>query len=228
MCVATKRQNMMQQFLSKTNLFRGIAPSEVPVALKCLGAYERRFKKGTVIYKAGDVVHEIGLVLEGSVNIVANFFWGNSAIFGHIARGKIFGESNAALPNKELSCDIVAAENCNILFLNLNRVLAEVHCGCKFHSRIIQNIVRISAAKNLNLSSRMMHIAPKAIRDKLLAYLSEQALECGSNDFVIPFSRQQLADYLGVDRSALSNELSKMQRDGLLLFEKNHFVLKEI
>ena len=163
----------------------------------------------------------------GSVNILVNFYWGGSHIFGHVAAGQLFAETYAAIPGKELLVDVVAAEKCEVLFLNLDKLLTTCQSGCSFHNRIIHNLIRISAGKNLALSERMMHTAPKSIRERLLSYLSEQAVEHGSAHFSIPFSRQQLADYLGVDRSALSNELSKMQRDGLLSFRKSEFTLKE-
>lgn len=212
-------------FLSNTNIFRGIKEEEIKGMLSCLGAHEEQYKKNDIIYCAGDVVTEIGLVEQGSANIVVNCFWGNSNIFGHIEKGKIFAETYAAIPGKELLCDVVAAEDCEILFLNMNKLLTTCQNGCSFHNRIIHNLIRISANKNLILSSRMMHIASKSIRDRLLSYLSEQALEHGSAQFAIPFSRQQLADYLGVDRSALSNELSKMQKEGLMSYYKNEFAL---
>ncbi|MDO4754407.1 MAG: Crp/Fnr family transcriptional regulator, partial [Bacillota bacterium] len=183
--------------------------------------------KGSLIFRTGEVIYRIGLVLEGSVNIVVHFFWGNSNIFGHIEKGKIFGEAYAAIPGKELPCDVVAAEDSKILFLDFKKIMTTCPNCCAFHTRIIHNIVRISASKNINLSSRMMLIAPKSIRDKLLSYLSEQAMEHANANFSIPFSRQQLEDYLGVDRSALSNELSKMQKDGLITYQKNHFILHQ-
>ena len=214
-------------FLSNTNLFRGIREDELQALLPCLNAHEKRFDKDEVIYRAGDTVSEIGLVESGSVNILVNFYWGGSHIFGHVAAGQLFAETYAAIPGKELLVDVVAAEKCEVLFLNLDKLLTTCQSGCAFHNRIIHNLIRISAGKNLALSERMMHTAPKSIRERLLSYLSEQAVEHGSAHFTIPFSRQQLADYLGVDRSALSNELSKMQRDGLLSFRKSEFTLKE-
>ena len=214
-------------FLSNTNLFRGIREEELQALLPCLNAHETRFDKDEVIYRAGDTVSEIGLVESGSVNILVNFYWGGSHIFGHVAAGQLFAETYAAIPGKELLVDVVAAEKCEVLFLNLDKLLTTCQSGCSFHNRIIHNLIRISAGKNLALSERMMHTAPKSIRERLLSYLSEQAVEHGSAHFSIPFSRQQLADYLGVDRSALSNELSKMQRDGLLSFRKSEFTLKE-
>ena len=214
-------------FLSNTSLFHGIREQEIGAMLGCLGSRERRYKKDEIIFRAGEAVTEIGLVESGSANVVVNFWWGNSNIFGHVRKGDIFAENYAAIPGKELLCDVVAAEDAEVLFLSLGKVLATCKNSCPFHHRLTHNLLRISAQKNLNLSTRMMHIAPKAIRERLLSYLSEQAMENGAAHFTIPFSRQQLADYLGVDRSALSNELSKMQRDGLIEYRKNEFTLNE-
>lgn len=216
---------MNTAFLAKTALFQGITEQEVGALLPCLRAREKKYKKDAVIFRAGTATSEIGIVEEGSVNIVVNFYWGNSNIFGRIGRGEIFAENYAAIPEKELLCDVVAAESTNVILLDFQCLLSTCEKNCVFHNRLIQNIVRISAMKSLNLSSRMMHIAPKSIRGRLLSYLSEQAEVHGSPLFMIPFSRQQLADYLGVDRSALSNELSKMQKDGLIAFRKNEFTL---
>ena len=121
----------------------------------------------------------------------------------------------------------MTCEETEVLFLNMRNMLTTCRRGCSFHTRIIQNMLRISAQKNLNLSSRMMHTASKSLRERLLSYLSEQALEHGSSHFTIPFDRQQLADYLAVDRSAMSNELSKMQKDGLITYHKSEFKLND-
>lgn len=213
-------------FLSHTPLFHGINENEIDELLSCLGAKEKSYQKNETIFRAGSTVHEIGLVESGSVNIVVNFYHGNSNIFGHVEKGMIFAENYAAIPGKELICNVVSAENSEILFLDLSKLLTTCQNGCIFHQRLIHNLLRISAQKSLNLSTRMMHIAPKSMRDRLLSYLSEQSLINGNSHFTIPFDRQQLADYLGVDRSALSNELSKMQKDGLISFKKNEFILK--
>ena len=214
-------------FLTNTPLFHGISENEISELLSCLGAKERKFKKDEIIFRAGSSTSEIGLVESGSVNIVVNFYWGNSNIFGHIEKGQIFAENYAAIPGKELLCDVVACEETEVLFLTMQNILTTCPRGCAFHNRIIQNMLRISAQKNLNLSSRMMHTAPKLIRERLLSYLSEQAQEHGSSHFTIPFDRQQLADYLAVDRSAMSNELAKMQKDGLITYHKSEFQLND-
>lgn len=213
--------------LSNTILFHGIQDSEIERMMPCLNPREKTFEKGEVIFRSGSTVHEIGLVESGSVNIVVNFYWGNSHIFGHVGKGAIFAENYAAIPGKELICDVVAAEDSEILFLDLGKLMTTCESACSFHQRLIYNLLRISAQKSLDLSSRMMHIAPKSLRGRLLSYFSEQAMLNGNVRFRIPFDRQQLADYLGVDRSAMSNELSKIQRDGLISFKKNEFTLNE-
>ncbi len=214
--------------LANTSLFYGIKEDEIKTLLPCLNAREKRYKKNEIILHTGDSVSDIGLVLSGSVNIVVNFYHGNSNIIGHTGKREIFAENYAAIPSRELICDVVAAEDTEVLFLNMEKLLTTCKRGCAFHQQLIYNLLRISAQKNLDLSSRMMHVAPKSIREKALSYLFEQAIKNNSPHFTIPFSRQQLADYLGVDRSALSNELSKMQKDGLVTFHKSEFTLNEM
>lgn len=199
-------------FLTNTPLFHGISENEISELLSCLGAKERKFKKDEIVFRAGSSISEIGLVESGSVNIVVNFYWGNSHIFGHIGKGQVFAENYAAIPGKELLCDVVTCEETEVLFLNMRNMLTTCRRGCSFHTRIIQNMLRISAQKNLNLSSRMMHTASKSLRERLLSYLSEQALEHGSSHFTIPFDRQQLADYLAVDRSACPMSCPRCRR----------------
>lgn len=165
--------------------------------LPCLRAREKTFRKNELVLRTGDAATDIGLAEAGSVNIVANFYWGGSNIFGHAEKGGIFAENYAAIQGKELLCDVVAAADTKILFLDMQHLLSTCQQSCPFHRRLIHNLARISAMKSLDLSARMMHIAAKSIRGRLLSYLSEQAMAQGGARFTIPFSRQQLADYLG-------------------------------
>ena len=216
---------MDYHFLSKTILFRGTSPEEVRTMLDCLSAENKQFQRGSVIYHAGDVIHSIGLVLSGSVSIENDDVWGNKSILDKVGPGHVFAETYACVPGEPLMISVVAAEPVEILFLDMSRVLHICSNACDFHSKLIRNLLAISSQKNLNLSRRIFHTSSKSIRGRLLNYLSFQATQHGSRDFEIPFNRQQLADYLSVDRSAMSNELSKMQRDGLLRLERNHFSL---
>lgn len=215
-------------FLSHTILFRNTSPEEIRAMLNCLSAERRKYQRGKVIYHTGDIINSIGLVLSGSVSIENNDVWGNKSILDKAGPGQVFAESYACVPGEPLMVSVVAVEATEILFLDISRVLHTCSNVCGFHSKLIWNLLSISSQKNLNLSRKIFHTSSKSIRGRLLSYLSFQATLHGSHNFEIPFNRQQLADYLSVDRSAMSNELSKMQRDGLLRVERNHFTLIRI
>ncbi len=212
--------------LAQTPLFRGSTPEEVASMLACLGAVQRAYQKGAVIYCAGDTVQSMGLILSGSVHIESGDVWGNRSILDQAGPGQVFAETYACLPDEPLMVSVTAAADTQVLFLQTSRVLQTCTSACAHHARLIRNLLAISAQKNLILSRRIFHTSPKTIRGRLLSYLSFQSLRQGSRSFTIPFNRQQLADYLSVDRSALSNELGNMQREGLIAFHKNSFELK--
>lgn len=212
--------------LSKTALFYGVTPQEVEEMLSCLGAEERHFAKGEMVYRAGELVRALGMVLSGSVLIENDDLWGNKSVLDRVGPGQIFAETYACAPGERLMVHVVTAEATDVLFLNVNRVLQICTHACGHHNKLVRNLLMISAQKNLNLSRRIFHTSSKSIRGRLLSYLSYQAVCSGSRSFAIPFNRQQLADYLSVDRSALSNELSKMQKEGLLTVTRNQFCLK--
>lgn len=212
-------------FLATTKIFSGTEPNEVMAMRGCLGAYARHFDKGTYIYRTGDSVSSLGLVLRGGVNVETVDAWGNTNLLSHVGAGQVFAETYAAVSDVPLLCDVLAVEATDILFLNVARVLTTCSSNCTHHQRVVVNLMQIFARKNLELSKRAQVVAAKTIRGKVLAYLSITATDKGSDEFDIPFNRQQLADYLGVDRSALSAELSRMQREGLIETHRSHFVL---
>lgn len=181
----------------------------------------RRFEKGGVIFRTGDIIHEIGIVQAGSVNIENTDLWGNRSILSNVGRGQVFGETYA-MCGEPMMVDAVAAENSEILFLRLDILMDE---NQPWYGRIMSNMLRVSVQKNLELSSRIFFTTPKTIRGRLLAYLSAMSVKCGSTTFQVPFDRQQMADYLNLDRSALSKELGKMRDEGLIEFYKNTFRL---
>lgn len=218
---------MDYQFLSETILFEGASAGETEKMLNCLGAGEKNYDKGEVIYHAGDIVHSMGLVLSGCVNVESDDLWGNKSILNHIEKGQIFAETYACIPDEPMMVNVVAQEASVVLFINAGRLLSTCPNACTYHSRLVRNLLSATARKNLNLSRRILHTSSKSIRGRLISYLSFQAARQGSHHVTIPFNRQQLADYLGVDRSAMSKELGRMQKDGLLTVNKNAFCLLE-
>lgn len=212
-------------FLTQTPLFRNISAKDIPAMLECLRAREQSFLKGQIIYQAGDCVNAMGMVLEGSVHIQRDDFWGNASILSTLQPGQMFAETYACVPNQPLMVSVVADQPTSILFLETPRMLRICSNSCGFHQQLVENLLMISAEKNLSLSRKIACTTAKTIRGRLLTYLSQQAAQHQSPSFSIPFNRQQLADYLNVERSALSNELGKMQRDGLLQVDGKCFVL---
>lgn len=212
--------------LGQSELFMGIEQKELEALLDCLKPMRRKYRKGEYVCRAGESIRHMGFILEGSVNIERNDIWGNQSLLGRVEAGEVFGETYACVPGEVLMVDVVAVEACDILFLDMGKLLKTCSSACGFHNRLIQNLVGVMAAKNLNLSRKINDTASKSIRGRLLSYLSHQVVKQGAYKFEIPFNRQQLADYLGVDRSAMSNELGKMQREGLIEYRKNWFWVK--
>lgn len=215
-------------FLAKIPLFRGILPHEIEALKDCLHLFEKNYRKNDIIYRAGDTIRTLGIVLSGSVSIEHDDIWGNKSILDNVGVGQVFAEAYACVPDAALMVSVIAASDCTVLFLDVAYLLQFCSKACNYHSKLIRNMLMISSQKNLNLSRRIFHTSSKSIRGRLLSYLSFQATKQGSYSFLIPFNRQQLADYLSVDRSALSNEISKMQKDGILKVSKNQFTILDV
>ena len=216
---------MEMRLLQKTMLFQGMTDTEIAEVLHTLQANEKRYKKGETILSAGGITERLGLIMEGSVTIESNDMWGNRTIISHAGQGQIFAETYALLEKEPLLVDVVANENCRVLFLRNGRYRGLQSNPAPWVMKYVANLLAISAHKNLILSGRSFHTAPKTIRGRVMSYLNTLSLQKHSCEFDIPFDRQQLADYLNLERSALSKELGKMQRDGLISCRKNHFVL---
>ena len=189
--------------LSNTQLFRGLEEEEITSLLRCLHAAERSYKKGEMILPEGSMTEQIGIVLSGMAVISCSDIWGNTSILGNVA----------------------AVEHTAVLFLTVGSILTSCTNACPFHARMARNLLTVCAHKSLQLSRRIQHTSSKSIRGRLMSYFSECAKSAGSNSFLLPYNRQQLADYLNVDRSAMCNELSKMKKDGVLDYERNRILL---
>lgn len=211
--------------LSKTKLFAGMNESDILTMVNCLSAVTKSYGKGEYIYECGDYISKIGLVMKGSVLITSNDIWGNQKIVEHVSEGQMFGESYASKGDEPMLVNVEAAERTEVLFLDIKRVMTVCSSACLFHTQLIQNMLSVLAGKNLQMMRKIDCLAERSIRERILSYLSYQAMLLEKRKFRIPFNRQQMADYLSVDRSALSNELSKMQKEGILAFEKNEFTL---
>ena len=211
--------------LKENIIFNGMSPDEIDQALSELYAIEKAYEKNSLILRAGDITDSLGLVLYGSVTIESNDMWGNRTILSNVGEGGFFAETYALLENEPLLVDVRANENCRILFFKVGS-LKKLKSNMNLWSfKLISNLLMISANKNLHLSGRSFHTSPKTIRGRVMVYLSSVSLKKGNNEFDIPFDRQQLADYLNLERSALSKELGKMKKDGLIEVRKNHFKL---
>lgn len=211
--------------LQKILIFRGLNPKEIADALTVLSALERTYQKNDSIFHAGTLTRNLGLVLDGSVIIESNDIWGNRTILSHVGKGEFFAETYALLENEPMLVDVTANEKCLILFIRLDLLLQRLSFPDpeSWTLKIVKNLLTISAQKNLILSGRSLHISPKTIRGRVLTYLNSVSIQKGTKEFDIPFDRRQLADYLNLERTALSKELGKMQKEGILSVKKNHF-----
>ena len=212
--------------IRSSQLFSGISENELSAVLSCLDTRKESFPKDTFLMRVGDTAESIGLVLSGSVLIIQEDIWGNRNILSKSGPGQTFAAAYACAPGSVLNVSVVAETPVDVMFLNVKRVLNVCSSACAHHNRIVQNLLGELAVKNLRLGEKLTHMGQRTTRAKLMSYLSAEAQRLGKYEFDIPFSRQQLADYLAVERSGLSLELGKMKKDGLLDFHKGHFVLK--
>ena len=211
--------------LKHTGLFSGVKENEISAMLNCLQAKLCIFKKGEYVFREGEHIDNITVLVEGKLLIQRDDYWGNRSIVNVIRIGEMFGEAYVAPESGSLLNDVVAEEDSAVIFFDVRRLLTVCSTACCFHSMVIQNLFFAISEKNRKLVQKIGHMSKRSTRAKLLSYLSEEAKRHNNSHFTIPFTRQQLADFLCVDRSAMSNELCKMRDEGLLQFDKNIFTL---
>lgn len=219
--------NRYFDLLASSSLFTEIDRGELPALLGCLGSKKAQYSKNEIIFSAEQEITHIGLLLKGSAYIIQDDFWGNRTIVSPITAGETFGEAFAWGNVQALPVSIVAGEACDVLLMDYDKMAAPCKAVCAFHQQLIRNMLKTMAAKNVLLTKKIGHLTKRTTQEKVLSFLSAQAVEQQRDKFTIPFDRQGLADYLAVDRSALSTTLSKLQRQGVLSFHKNVFELKE-
>lgn len=212
--------------LLSSPLFQHLNEAEMRAMLACLSPVRRIFAKGEYLLTEGEPVTSFGMVLSGRVHVLQEDFWGNRNIVASIGAGGVFAESYACTPGARLTVSVEAQENTAALFLNVQRALTLCPTACDYHPVLIRNLVAMLAAKNLHMNEKLQHMGQRSTREKLLSFLSAESRRRSNAAFEIPFNRQELADYLSVDRSAMCSELGKLRLEGVLTYHKNHFELK--
>ena len=212
------------EFLKKLPIFFNLKDEEIISVLKFFKYYEESFKKNDFIFEIEKKIDKIGIIIFGEINIIKEDFWGNRNILNKFREGEIFGEV-FALSKASSNIMVEASQDCRILFLDLKNFSIENKKNSEEITKFLSNIFKISLKKNILFTEKREHISKKSIREKIISYLSTEAQKNKTNSFLIKFDRQELADYLFVERSALSRELSSMKKDRLIDYKKNHFTL---
>ena len=200
--------------LSQCPLFAGISRQELGPMLNCLGGKITGIAKGNPVFLEGDPAEFVGVVLSGKVQIVRTDYYGNRSVLTVVSPGGLFGEAFACAGVETLPVSAIALQNCTVLLLDCRRVLTGCSNACPFHSSLVRNLLQGIAQKNLILTRKIRCMSQKTTQEKLMEFLLEQAKQQSSGEFVIPYDRQALADYLGVERSAMSAEISKLKKAG--------------
>lgn len=213
--------------LARCPLFAGIDREDFSPMLRCLEGRERTFSKGSPVFLEGEPASHMGVVLSGTVQVVQEDYYGNRSVLGGLRPGDTFGEVFACAGLSILPVSVLTVKDSRVLLLDCRRVLSLCPHTCRFHSQLIQNLLQLMARKNLAFTERIRTMSQKTTREKLLAYLLSQAKAQGSSQFVIPLDRQALADYLGVERSAMSAEIGKLKKAGVLDTKGSWFALRE-
>ena len=214
--------------MKKSVLFWDIKEEDLERVISCFDVKLSRYDRDEFVIHQGERAKGVGLVVSGQLHIIREDFLGNREILTEVGAGDIFDEVYAELADEYQSIAVVAVQPTEAAFFSIDKMLTTCSSNCTFHNIIIKNMLRVMAQKNLMLTRKMAHLSRKSIREKLVSYLSDESSRQGKREIKIPFNRQQLADYLSVERSALSRELSKMKEEGLIEFYKNQFVLYHV
>lgn len=204
------------EVLSQCPLFKGIEKSDLNSVIQCLDGRMENVSKGCPVFLEGDSVRFIGVVLMGMVQVVREDFYGNRSVLSILQPGEMFAEVFSCAGYETMPVSVFALADTKVLLIDCRHIFNSCSDSCHFHSILMNNLLKGMAQKNLALTQKIRYMSQKTTKDKLLAYLLDQAKQQGSREFVIPHNRQSLADYLGVERSAMSAEISKLKRAGII------------
>lgn len=211
--------------LSRCQLFAGLADQDLMAVLTCLDASISTVAKNNIVFSEGERAVYVGIVLSGSVQILKEDYYGNRSIVAAIQPGELFGETFACAGVDALPVCVVAVQDSQIMLIDCHRITRSCSNACSFHNQLVLNLLQVVATKNLIFNQKLDLLSKRTTRDKLMAYLTGQAKLKGSSSFTIPYDRQALADYLCVERSAMSAEIGKLRKDGIIDSAKNRFTL---
>ena len=214
-----------KEILSKCPLFYGIGEEDLYRMLGCLGARVISFDKKYTVFAEGSPARDIGILLSGEAQVMLVDYYGNRSILGSVTPGEMFGEAFASAELDSLPVTVVATEPSEVMLIDCSHIMHTCNNACGFHQRLIFNLMKDIAKKNVALYKKSEITSKRTTRDKLLCYLSLEAMRQRSSTFVIPFDRQELADYLGVDRSGLSVEISKLKKEGVIKADRSRFTI---
>ncbi len=213
------------ELLRQCSLFENMTEQDFLSILSCLDAKQVSYMKEQTIFAEGDYSHYFGIVLSGTVQMMQIDYYGNKSIVAKLEPSQVFGETFAYAETKTIPVDIIACEPTEVLLIDARKITRSCPNACSFHNQIIFNLLKIIANKNLIFQQKIEITSKRSTREKLMTYLLLQAKLQNSNQFYIPYDRQELADYLEVDRSGLSAEIGKLRKEGILDCKKNYFSL---
>lgn len=206
-------------------LFRQVGRSNYGKMLRCFGARVVELRKNTALFTEGQSADRVGIVLSGAIQAVQDDYWGNRSILSMAGPGELFGEGFACAGVDSLPVSIIATTDSRVMLIDCSHIMTMCRNACPFHNQMIRNLLVSVAQSNLRLNQKIEILSKRTTREKVMAYLLSEAKLHGSNDFVIPYDRQELADYLGVERSAMSTVIGQLRKDGFIQVERRHFTL---
>lgn len=220
-----QQKGSMKEYIDnfeKCVLFKGIERTQILSMLDCLKAQIKKYKKNQSVFQNGNKINKCGIILKGELQIVQYDYFGNRTILSTVEENQLFGAAYS-LCNMTLPISIETSKDSLVLFINTHRIITPCQNLCQNHIALINNLLNILARKNVNQNQKTECLSKRTTRDKILNYLSRQSVQNNSKTFKIPYDRQGLADYLCVERSAMSAEISKLQKEGLIKTNKNYF-----
>lgn len=210
--------------INKASLFNNLNDEEIIAFLTCAKKRIKQYKKGEVIFLSGNITENIGIILSGTCHIIREDYWGNKTIFNDMKESDSIGEV-FAIQKIPLENTVVAKTNVTVMFISIEKVLNPCQKSCSFHNEIIKNLIAILAKKTMIMNRKLEHLTKRSMKEKILSYLSSMSIMKKNKTFEIPYNRTELSEFLCVDRAALSKELSRLQKDGIITYKKNVFTL---